>query len=129
MKSKQMDSGVVQQRGMTMMGGLMLLIILAFVVVIVMKVVPIYLNYYQIYTALEGLQSEPGIRNESKGEIMERILKRFDISQIYDPDPKDIIEIEKKGGVTQVKLAYEDRRELLGNLEVVAVFQRDFILQ
>ena len=126
---KVAGAGVSRQRGITMMGGLMILIFMAFVVVIVMKVVPIYLNYYQIYTTLEGLQSEPGIRSESKTQIMDRILRRFDISQIYEPDPRDVITIEKKGGVTEVKLAYEDRRELLGNLEVVAVFQRDFILQ
>jgi len=126
---KVAGAGVSRQRGITMMGGLMILIFMAFVVVIVMKVVPIYLNYYQIYTALEGLQSEPGIKSESKNQIMERILRRFDISQIYSPDPKDVIKIEKKGGVTEVKLAYEDRRGLLGNLEVVAVFEREFILQ
>jgi len=122
-------NGMARQRGISMMGALTMLVIGAFAVVIFMKVVPIYLNYYQVYTALEGLKSEPGITSESKSEIMNRIEKRFDISQIYSPDPHDVIKIDKRGGVTSVKLAYEDRRELLGNLEVVAVFERDFNLQ
>lgn len=129
MKSMTANAMAARQRGMTVMGLIMVLVFMAFVVVIVMKVVPIYLNYYQVYTSLEGLQSEPGVKEESKSQIMDRILRRFDISQIYSPDPRDVIDIEKKGGVTRVTLFYEDRRPLLGNLEVVAIFEKEFVLQ
>lgn len=129
MKAMTVNAMGARQRGMTMMGLLMGLILMAFIVVIVMKVVPIYLNYYQIYTTLEGLKSEPGVKDESQHQIMERILRRFDISQIYSPDPRDVIKIEKRGGNTSVKLAYEDRRSMMGNLEVVAVFEREWVLE
>ena len=51
----------IHQRGWTMIGGLMALIIIAFVVLIGMKIVPIYIDYYNIQSSIKSISKEPGV--------------------------------------------------------------------
>lgn len=120
-------SNRVRQRGITVVGAVMLMIVIAFAVLIGMRVVPIYVSYFNVRQAIEGLKSEADIRQMSATEIHNRLDKRLYIGYIEVVKARDL-KIVKKGNNVILKLAYEDRRPLIGNLDVVATFNEDIVL-
>lgn len=48
-----------RQRGMTVIGMLLLIIVIAFVALIAMKVVPMYIQYFSIKSTIESIRKEP----------------------------------------------------------------------
>ena len=112
---------------MTVIGVIMVLIIIAFVALIIMRIVPIYMEYFTIRQSIEAMRSDGVDPRSSKYEVLLSLEKRFDISYVTVIQAKDL-NVIKKGGNLILKLAYEDRRPLLANLEVVAVFNKDIIL-
>lgn len=116
-----------RERGMTAMGFVLVLIVIGFSALIAMKVLPIYLDYFSIRSTLEGLASEPGVRERSPADITKAIERRFDVSFVTVIKAKDV-KIQKKGGAISLILQYEDRRPLLSNLDVVASFDEVIVL-
>ncbi len=122
-------SFVLRQRGWTMIGALVILILLAFVVLIGFRVVPMYLDYFTVKSTLEALQSEHGVAKMSKLDIQKSIQRRFDVGYVEVVTAKDVkIRLAKNGGRI-VELVYEDRRPLIANLEVVGKFNQTVALQ
>ena len=122
-------SSIIRQRGWTLIGALVILILLAFVVLIGFRVVPMYLDYFTVKSTLEALQSERGVAKMSKVEIQKSIQRRFDVGYVEVVTAKDVkIRLAKNGGRV-VELVYEDRRPLIANLEVVGKFNQTVALQ
>ena len=48
-----------RQRGMTVIGMLLLMIAIAFVALVGMKVIPMYIQYYSIKSTIESIRKEP----------------------------------------------------------------------
>ena len=113
--------GRSKQRGITILAAILLLIIIGFVAVLIMRVLPIYIDYFSTRSTLEGLKGEPGIQERSPIDITKSIDRRFNISYIEHIQARDI-KIIKKGGVLSLLLKYEDRRPLIANMDVVASF-------
>ena len=117
----------LHQRGMTVIAVLMILVIIGFTALIVMRIVPIYINYFSVWSTLEGLKKEPEIEKMSVFDIQQRIQRRFDISYVEIIDPKQV-KIRQQGRDKIIELVYEDRRPLIGNLDVVAKFNDAIVL-
>ena len=62
----------------------------------------------------------------SKNEIRVAIDKRFNINNIRDLDPKEILDIERSKGLTSIAVNYERRERVVGNIDIVLVFKRTF---
>ena len=119
--------GTVHQRGMTVIAVILILISIAFIALIAMRIIPIYLSYFSVRSALEGLKKEPEVAQMSIFDIQQRIQKRFDISYVTVIDPKQV-KIRQQGRDKILELVYEDRRPLIANLDVVAKFNDKIVL-
>jgi Tfp pilus assembly major pilin PilA len=107
-----------RQRGMTVIGMLLLLIVIAFVALIAMKVVPMYIQYYTIKSTIESVRKEPQIAQMSPTDIQNAIQKRFDIGYVDNITARDLkIRNENRGRV--LDLVYQDERALFYGLSVV----------
>ena len=107
-----------RQRGMTLIGMLLLLILIGFVAVIAMKVVPMYVQYYSIKSTIESIRKEPQVAQMSAQEIQNAIQKRFDIGYVDNITARDLkIRNENRGRV--LDLVYQDERALFYGLSVV----------
>ena len=73
------DGSFERQRGMTVIGMLLLIIVIAFVALIAMKVVPMYVQYFSIKSTIESIRKEPQVAQMSPMDIQNAIQKRFDI--------------------------------------------------
>ncbi len=116
-----------RQRGISPIGGLLMLIVVCFVALMAIRIVPIYVSYFTVKSALEGLARDPASRQMSPPEIYGTLQKRFDIGYVSVVDAKQV-KIRQQGRERIVSLAYEDRRPLIGNLGIVANFDINVVL-
>lgn len=111
------------QRGMTAIGWLLVLGLIAFLSLTALRLVPVYLEYSKVASVLESLGSQPGISNETKAGIVALVTRRFDVNDIRGVDPK-IVKVSKDKGMMLISIVYERREHLVGNVDVVASFDK-----
>ncbi len=111
------------QKGMTAIGWLLVLGLIAFFTLITLRLVPAYLEFSKVTSVLESLQDEPGITRKTRGEIFSLISKRFDVNDVYQVEAKQV-KITKDKGVLKVSINYEHREHLVGNVDVVTTFDK-----
>ena len=111
------------QKGMTAIGWLLVLGLIAFFTLVTLRLVPAYLEFAKVTSVLESLQNEPGITRKTRGEIISMIAKRFDVNDVYQVDAKQV-KIKKEKGVLTVSINYERREHLVANVDVVTTFDR-----
>ena len=109
------------QGGMTLIGFVIVLGLVGFFAYIAMKLVPMYSEYYAVKQALKGLQQEPGIANRDPAKIQDLFFRRLYISYAENVKPANV-EIERVESGWEMHVAYEVRKPLVGNLDVVGKF-------
>ncbi len=107
-----------RQHGITVIGMLLLIIVLAFAALIAMKVVPMYIQYYTIKSTIESIRKEPQVAQMSVTDIQNAIQKRFDIGYVENVSAKNLKIRQDRGGRV-LDLVYDDERELFYGLHVV----------
>jgi len=107
-----------RQRGMTVIGMLLLIIVIAFVALIAMKVVPMYIQYFTVKSTIESIRKEPQIAQMSPTDIQNAIQKRFDIGYVDNITARDL-KIRNDRGGRVLDLVYQDERTLFYGLSVV----------
>jgi hypothetical protein len=115
--------GLQKQRGMTAIGWIIVLGLIAFFTLVTLRLAPLYLEYSKVSSVLESLKNEPGITRQSKAEIQRLITRRFEINDVRDLDPK-IAEIESRNGRLTVVMDYERRTNMVGNIDLVVKFNK-----
>ena len=114
---------VKKQSGMTLIGFIIVLGFVLFLSFIGMKIAPIYLEYYSVVSAMNGVAKERGSARLSPYDVRVRVLNRLYVSYSADNVKEKHIKITRSNGVT-VRIAYEVRKPVIGNLDVVAKFDR-----
>ncbi|MCU7916154.1 MAG: DUF4845 domain-containing protein, partial [Candidatus Thiodiazotropha sp. (ex Gloverina cf. vestifex)] len=116
MRSKQ------KQQGLTFISWLVVLIVVGFMVMVGLKITPVYLEHFTIRKSLESLKDEPLLSRKSVSEIRKILFRRLDMNSVYRLT-KDEVSIKRSGGVTNITIKYEERRDVVGNLSMVMVFE------
>jgi len=111
------------QKGMTAIGWMLVLGLIAFFTLITLRMVPLYLEFGKVASTLESLKEQPNITRLTKSEIIKIVRKRFDVNDVDNVDPK-LIKISKDKGVMKVGINYERREHLVGNVDIVAIFDK-----
>ena len=106
-----------RQRGMSVIGLLLLLVLIGAVALVAMRVIPMYVQYYSIKSTIESVRKE-SVGDMAKEEIQRAIQKRFDIGYVTNVEAKDLnVRNDRQGKV--LDLVYQDERELIKGLFVV----------
>lgn len=111
-----------KQQGITLIGFMIILGIVLFSAFIAMKLFPVYQEYFSVVTAMKGVAQEPNVQSKSPAEVRKMLFNRFYISYVESVE-RDDVTISKRNGYT-VNIAYEVRKPLLGNLDIVAKFDK-----
>lgn len=112
------------QRGMTAIGWLVVLGLIGFFVLLALRMTPSYLESFTIYAAMESLQEEPGMANNTPQDIRKMLGKRFDINDVKSITAKDV-DVRNQGNAFLVSVDYEVRMPVLGNVDVVMTFAKE----
>lgn len=114
---------IKKQDGMTLIGFIIVLGFVIFISFIGMKIAPIYMEYYGVVSAMNGVANERGSANLSPYDIRVRVLNRLYVSYSADNVKEQNIKLVRRNGV-HLRIAYEVRKPVIGNLDVIATFDR-----
>ena len=114
---------IKKQNGLTLIGFIIVLGFVIFISYIGMKIAPIYMEYYGVVSALNGVAKERGSANLSPYDIRVRVLNRLYVSYSADNVKEQNIKLVRRNGV-HLRIAYEVRKPVIGNLDVIATFDR-----
>jgi len=109
------------QGGMTLLGFLMVLIVVGFAAFIAMRLFPMYQEYYSVKSALKGLSGEAGVSDMDPAKLQDLFFRRLYINYSENVKPANV-KIERMDGGWKMRVNYEVRRPLVGNLDVVGKF-------
>ncbi len=112
-----------RQDGITYLGMLMLMIVIAFFAIVVVKVLPVYLESFKVKSSLESLaqESKEKLATMTPGDLERQLLNRFQVNDV-EHVTKDDITISKEDGKTVITVDYEARVTLFMNIDLVARF-------
>ena len=113
------------QTGMTVLGVMILISFVGAMALLALKIIPIYLDYSSIDGTLNALKDDPTIATMSRSEITKSIQKRFDIGFIESLKAEQI-KMTERGGELTLDLDYEDRRNIVANLDVIVHFKKTY---
>jgi hypothetical protein len=112
-----------KQNGLSIIGFLIVLSLIIFFAYIGMRITPVYLEYYAVVSAMNGVASERGSAQYTPFDLRRKTLDRLYLSYAANNVKEEHIKVVRRNGI-QLRVAYEVRKPLIGNLDVVASFDR-----
>jgi hypothetical protein len=116
------------QRGITVLGWLLLLIPIAIIGYALIRVAPIYLNYFRVVKVLEQTASENKGEAVNPTEVHASLERRFNVEYVDTPDAKDV-DVHRDGEHWVAIAKYEEVAPLFGNLSLLMEFNKQVELQ
>ncbi len=111
------------QRGVTLMGLIMILFVLVVVGIFAMKLIPAYIEYYKIKAAVVAIANDKS-KTGSVAEIRKAFDARSSIDDIESVKPDDL-EITKQGPDVVIGFSYRREVSLAGNVGLFVDFKGD----
>lgn len=91
-------------------------------IVLAVKLAPLFIEHYQIKSALQALEKEPNLAQMSAREIWNALEKRLDVNYVANTIKKEHLRLARRDGRLTVQIVYEGRRNLFGNLDAALRF-------
>lgn len=111
-----------KQNGLSLIGFILVLTLALCASFLAMKIAPIYMEYYSVVTAMNGIAEEKGSAKYSPYNIRLKMLTRLNLSYSTNVESKHI-KITRANGA-HLRVAYEVREPIVGNLDVIAKFNK-----
>jgi len=108
------------QRGITLIGFIIVLSIAAFALFIGAKLFPMYTEFYAVKAAMIQVQNTPGAARLPPDRVWNILDKTFYTSYVESVTRKDVQLVRNNGYF--LRIAYEVRKPLVYNLDIVAKF-------
>lgn len=110
------------QRGVSLLGLIVVGFLLVMVAIPTIRVVPEYLEYYKILKNVKAVAQDPGSRGASVADVRGSLRKRFDVDQVTVIRPEDM-EISRQGDGVDISFAYSRKVALVGNVSLLIEFE------
>lgn len=114
-----------QQRGISLIGWAVILLVAVILGTAALRMVPAYLEYNTISSSIKSLQQDSKTALMSPREVREALHKRFTINQVNVISVNDLA-ITKEGGVLTISTDYEVREPMFYNVSIVMAFKDEF---
>ena len=115
------------QKGMTLIGMVIFMSLVAFFVYAGIRLGPIYSEYYSVVKAMKLVANKPGASDKTPKAIKEDMMKSFYTSYVERVKRKDIKVIRSRGKKLQVK--YDVIEPFIGNLDFLLHFEKTIPLK
>lgn len=114
-----------KNRGITLIGFLILLCVAGFFAYLVMRLVPVYVEYFGVVKSMEMIKNEPGAAQKSLEEIRRELSVKFDTQYVDDASiPAQGIQLKREGGSATLRIAYEKRVPFMYNIDLLISFDK-----
>ncbi len=117
-----------RQRGMTMIGIIVIVIVVGAWLYAGIRLTPKYLEYMRVASTLEKVRDEFDSNPGSTEFMLRKAIERhFDIDMVEVITSNDI-EISKEGGEFTIRAAYDDTVPLAGNVSFLVEFDKSVVV-
>jgi hypothetical protein len=110
-----------RQKGLSSIGWLFVITIFGLVFTIIAKLVPFYLDNRFVVATLHGLAEDATFPQMTSNQVRSKLTKTFSINNIRGK-PVDSLKVNKVKNTTLVTIEYEERVNILFNVDVVLTF-------
>lgn len=117
-------TAVRSQKGLSFVGWLLTLAIIAFALSLGLKVVPHYTDYWSVKKSIESAMADKSIA--SVEELFARVRKDMQVNSIREVDLDKALTVRESAEGFKGHLQYEQRDPLIGNLDIVVKFNHEF---
>jgi hypothetical protein len=111
---------------MTLLGFVIVLIIAGFFAFIAMNLFPPYAEHHSVRQAMIEVSNEPGIAQKSPTDIRRILDAKLYIN--YVTLKPEAVKVERTGQGVTLRVNYESRGKMVGNLDYVVTFDHTVVL-
>ncbi len=122
-----------QQAGLSTIMLILVVGFFGYIIYMGLKVVPVYMDYYSIRSAVDGLADEMKTRQISKNQYMDLLRRRLEINYINvnglkpsrdgcEKSNRDVFHYKNSKKGTEVGVSYEERVSLFANIDFLLTF-------
>jgi hypothetical protein len=111
-----------QQRGMTTIGLILVLVVLGLIAFGAIQLVPVYLENMKIVQLLNQTKVQLDGQNPSIKMIRDTLYRRAEVEDLREVDTKKDFVIKPVSGGYSVTIQYERRKPYFGNVYLLAEF-------
>ena len=116
------------QRGVSLIAILLIICIVVFFGAVAFTMMPSYLSFLQVRSAMDGLREKPDVVARGPHAIRGALVDQLFINDVHSIKANQF-KIEKKRGHYNLAVDYEVRRHLLANVDVVMNFAHEVQLE
>jgi hypothetical protein len=121
-------SGRGRQRGMTIMGVLMILALVGLIGYGGLRLVPLYLNYIKVARSMDAAAGEFKSDNPDPGAVRRSLEKHWQIEDISGVQAKEVEIVKRDRGVA-LHVAYDDVVPYISNVSLSVHFDKTVTVQ
>lgn len=114
------------QKGMSLLGWLVVLAVVAFLASAAFKIIPHYLDYYAIEKAIKAVETDKNVEVSDVHSFYAYLERTLMLNGIRDLKLNDALEIKQENNEFLTHLKYEKREPLVQNIDLVVKFDKEF---
>ena len=118
-----------KQQGITFMGLVFVLVVLAFTGLVGLKLFPFYMTSFKIDKAMTAVVEDVTMRDQTARKITASIVKRLDIdsvTRIYHRNINEYVTVKNDNGQITIDVFYDEEALLFGNIFLRVEFDKHF---
>ncbi|WP_457787659.1 DUF4845 domain-containing protein [Pseudomonas sp. PL-6] len=114
------------QQGLSILGWLVVLAVVAFFASTAFKMMPHYLDYMSMEKIITSVETDAAQEVRTVGDFYNYVSKGMQVNNIRDLNLRDVLKVKVENNEFLVHLKYEKREPLIENLDLVANFDKEF---
>ena len=115
-----------KQKGMSVLGWLLVLAVVAFLASTAFKVIPHYLDFFSLEKIITSVETEKALEIRTIPDFYSHVSKGMQVNGIRDLDLDKALKVTLENNEFQAHLKYEKREPLIENLDLVVRFDKEF---
>jgi hypothetical protein len=123
MKRRIRQAVATREKGMTMLGMLILIAFVGLFAFAFLRLTPVYLNYMKVAGVVDGVREEFDGQGPTRSAIRSSISRRFDIESISEITAREV-DIATVDGGFEVTAEYEHKAPFIANVAFVVDFKK-----
>lgn len=118
-----MRNSVSRQRGIGVMGALLMLAAVGFVIMVLVKLGPSYMTFLTVRSVMEDVKEDPNAFADRQGRgIIKALTRRLEVNDVRTVHRKDF-KMTRQRDSMDLSVNYEVREHLAWNVDVVLIFE------
>lgn len=117
------------QKGMSLPSVVLMLAVVVFIASAAFKMVPHYIDYMSLDKIITSVEAERSAQMSTVRDFYDYVGKGQAVNRIDEVDLEKAIAVRIEGEHFLVRLNYEKREPLIGNLDLVANFDKEYRLR